>query len=402
MTSMKSITVSLFALFALLASGILHFGTMFVMAMALLFVPFISYLIGRRSIRGMECSRDVPEFGHEDEPISVTVRVKVKKGILGAVELDDHLPQWLNRPTEEFHDISAMEAEGAVITYTIIARKRGEYEIGPLGLEVTDPLGFFRFSVIRHLKSHILILPRPLDIPELQIKPTGQTGEHHYEGTGAKGSGLDFHSVREYSPGDELRRVHWPSTARHGKLNVIEFEHTKVEDAVIAVDLQRGTEIGAGRYTTLEYAVSIAAALSEQALSMGSMVRLACQGVNGVAAHPARGLGHWYSMLEALAKVEATSPLPISEVIAGQSGMFAENAALICLGSTISRDLIMYAELLTRNGTRMQYILVKLPGQLTEDEMLGISGLASAGASVIVVEGSTTAFEGRITYEYAG
>ncbi|MHB1456339.1 MAG: DUF58 domain-containing protein [Armatimonadota bacterium] len=402
MTSLKTITVWLFAIFALMASVILHFGSMFIMALALITVPVISYLIGRTSVREISCIRDAPQYAHEDEAVKVTVRIKTDKGILGSIEIDDQLPKWLVRQpsiTQEPNDNIVGEAN---MVYSVIGEKRGEYQIGPLKMVISDPLGFYRFSVFHPLKSRIIILPRPLDIPELQIKPTGQTGEHQYEGSGSKGSGLDFHSVREYHSGDELRRVHWPSTARHGKLNVIEFEHTKVEDAVIAVDLQLGTELGEGRFTTLEYAVSIAAALSEQALSLGSTVRLICQGVTGPASRPAKGLSHWYSVLEALAKVEAKSLTPIGETIAQQFDLFSENAALICLGSSIGSDFLAYADLLMRRGTKVQFILIQLTEQIPDDVMEGISGLAAIGGSIIVVECSTTAIEGRITYEYSG
>ena len=402
MTSLKTITVWLFALFALLASVILHFGAMFIMALALVTVPLISYLIGRSSVRGISCIRDAPEYAHEDEAVDIKVRIRTSKGILGSIEIDDQLPKWLVRQPEMPQDTSADENGEATISYSIIGEKRGEYEIGPLRLRISDPLGFYKFNVFHPSKSQVVILPRPLDIPELQIKPAGQTGEHQYEGSGAKGSGLDFHSVREYHSGDELRRVHWPSTAKHGKLNVIEFEHTKVEDAVIAVDLQLGTELGEGRFTTLEYAVSIAAALSEQALSLGSTVRLICQGVAGAASRPAKGLSHLYSILEALAKVESKSITSIGETIAQQFDLFSENAALICLGSSIGSDFLTYADLLLRRGTKIQFILIQLPGKIPDEVMEGISGLAAIGGSVIVVECSTTAIEGRIAYEYTG
>jgi uncharacterized protein (DUF58 family) len=375
---------------------------MFIMALSLLSVPLISYLIGRSSVREIICVREAPEYAREDENVNITVKIKTKKGLLGSIEIDDNIPKWFKRQPEIQHDINAEENGEASITYSIIGEKRGEFQIGPLKLKISDPLGFYSFNVSYPLISKIVILPRPLDIPELQIKPTGQTGEHQYEGSGSKGSGIDFHSVREYHSGDELRRVHWPSTAKHGKLNVIEFEHTKVEDAVIAVDLQLGTEFGEGRFTTLEYAVSIAAALCEQALSLGSSVRLICQDAAGPASRPAKGLSHWYSILESLARVEAKSPTPIGETIAQQFDLFSENAALICLGSTIKTDFIAYADLLLRRGTKIQFILVKLPGKIPDNIMEGISGLASVGASVIIVECSTTAIEGRITYEYTG
>jgi uncharacterized protein (DUF58 family) len=88
---------------------------------------------------------------------------------------------------------------------------------------------------------------------------------------------MDFHGVREHQPGDPLRRVHWPTTARTGRLAVVEFERAFQRDVVIALDASRGTEYGAGRETTLEYAVKAAATLVDRTLQAGGGVSLVTQ-----------------------------------------------------------------------------------------------------------------------------
>ncbi|MHB1001160.1 MAG: DUF58 domain-containing protein [Armatimonadota bacterium] len=402
MTSMKSITVALFVMFSLAAAAILHFSAMFVMALALALIPFLSYIIGKMSVRDLLCIRELPEYAHEDNPIPVTVRIKGKANLLGTIEINDQLPQWLDRIDVTTSEGTEPKIGEVVVSYEACARKRGEYIIGPLELRLSDPLGFYQFGVLKQLTSRLVVLPQPLSIPGLKINPIGQTGEHQFEGTGAKGSGIDFHSVRDYHPGDELRRVHWPSTARHGKLNVMEFEHTKVEDTVIAIDLQQGSEKGSGRYTTLEYAIRIAADISNQAITLGSTVRLACAGIDDSSATPGKGAGHWYTILESLAKINANRMESLADIIAEQSESLSHNSLLICLGSSVSTSFPAYAEILTRKGTKILYILIETGTNDNKENELALSNLITAGVMAAVVECSNSEVKGTVTYEYPG
>src|SRR5918912_409029 len=99
-------------------------------------------------------------------------------------------------------------------------------------------------------------------------------GVQEREGRARRGEGMDFHGVREWRQGDPLRRVHWPTTARTGRLSVVEFERAFQQDLVIALDLRRGSEYGEGRETTLEYAVKTAATLIDATLAESGAVTL--------------------------------------------------------------------------------------------------------------------------------
>jgi len=400
MSSMKLITVAIAALFLLIVSAVLRFSELYVMSAALACVPIASYAVGRIVVRTLRCSREVPEYAREDEPIHIRLHIHGKTGLLGPMHIDDTLPEWLSKDAD--YRIQTDQPDDAITAiYTATASKRGEHTIGPLRMRVSDPLGFFTFNCEYPLTSSLVVLPSALHIPDLEIRRAGGFGEYQFEGSGARGSGTDFHGVREYQPGDELRRVHWASTARHGRLNVIEFEHRRAQDAVIAVDLRRGSEIGSGRFSSLEYAIRIAADIAEDALMSGSTARLVCAGVGGAAAESGTGLDQLYVILDSLARVRADRDEAISEVLLREIESFSNDSIIICVGASADAGLFMCAQLLAPKGTRLHAILVNVMGDSDDRLRSSVAELVAIGASASVVDCSGVKVEGHVSYEYA-
>ena len=66
-------------------------------------------------------------------------------------------------------------------------------------------------------------------------------------------------TVRPWAPGDSFNRIHWQATARHGEIQVKEFELEQTADAWIILDLERSIQAGRGDESTVEVAVRVAA-----------------------------------------------------------------------------------------------------------------------------------------------
>ena len=73
------------------------------------------------------------------------------------------------------------------------------------------------------------------------------------------GQGLDFHSLRDYHPGDDMRTIEWKATARLARLIAVEFEPMQVGDLVVLLDNRAQVQVGRDEHSTLERAVSVAA-----------------------------------------------------------------------------------------------------------------------------------------------
>jgi uncharacterized protein (DUF58 family) len=120
----------------------------------------------------------------------------------------------------------------------------------------------------------------------------GREGERPQE---RAGQGLEVHGLRDHRNGEDARTIHWPSTARAGKLIGVEREEERRRRLCVVLD-QRGLAGAA-----LDDAVEQAAALFEQALAEGSEVGLA---LSGSTLAPGSGARHASAVLTALALVE--------------------------------------------------------------------------------------------------
>ncbi|GAA2293152.1 hypothetical protein GCM10009853_056360 [Glycomyces scopariae] len=123
--------------------------------------------------------------------------------------------------------------KSAGASYTIGAERRGVVDAGPLGIGKRDLLGLAATAGNFGPAARLWIHPR---LHQLARTPDGLA--RSLEGTADKveqGS-LTFHALREYVIGDELRHVHWRTSARIGKLMVKEHLDTSLPTVAIAID----------------------------------------------------------------------------------------------------------------------------------------------------------------------
>src|SRR5206468_2726353 len=173
--------------------------------------------------------------------------------------IQDHLPRWLQRDRDARPILAPLPGGGAeTVTYHLRPEKRGCYQVGPLEVVATDPLGIFHFRHEITGTSELLVYPSTIDLPWIFPpggSPYGASSLHTAE---MRGEGSEFYGIREYQPGDPLRRVHWRSSARMGRLAVVEYEHDVSVDLTLVLDARRGSAVGFGSETTLETAATVA------------------------------------------------------------------------------------------------------------------------------------------------
>ncbi|WP_326809017.1 DUF58 domain-containing protein [Streptomyces sp. NBC_01775] len=136
----------------------------------------------------------------------------------------------------EIPSLAAGEEHTAL--YALPTERRGRIPLGPLRLERADPLGLARrvrvFAPAEGGTDTLLVRPRVCLLPVL---PSGKA--HHVEGptsdTADEGS-LTFHALREYVLGDDLRRVHWRSSARTGTLMVKQLVDVSLPHTTVVLD----------------------------------------------------------------------------------------------------------------------------------------------------------------------
>jgi uncharacterized protein (DUF58 family) len=121
-----------------------------------------------------------------------------------------------------------------VVSYDLSTRRRGELVVGPLAIRRQDPLGLFVASRTVGDIATVLVEPK---IFTLDPRPSGRV--RHIEGPRSDKSTqgtMTFHSLREYTRGDDIRHVHWRSSARTGTLMVRENVDTSLPSTVVVLD----------------------------------------------------------------------------------------------------------------------------------------------------------------------
>lgn len=151
---------------------------------------------------------------------------------------------------------------------------RGRYRVGPIHWRTTDPLGLA--GVHRRLPHSDLLTVTPAIHPldeRLRGSGAGLTGDAAHRRSSLLGA--DDALIREYRPRDEVRRIHWPSTAHTGTLMVRREEHAWEPSALVLLDNRSAAHTGVGPAASFEWAVSAAASIGVHLLEAGYDLDLA-------------------------------------------------------------------------------------------------------------------------------
>ncbi|HET6483939.1 MAG TPA: DUF58 domain-containing protein [Actinoplanes sp.] len=190
----------------------------------------------------------------------------------GTLLLEDRLPYALgSRPRVVLERLGAHQASS--VAYTVRADVRGRYPIGPLVIRLTDPFGLCELTRSFPSVDKLTVIPQVVILPAVRL-----AGE--YAGTGDSRArsvavhGEDDAATREYRRGDDLRRVHWRSTARTGELMVRREEQPWESRATVVLDTRVYAHRGEGPTASFEWAVSATASIAMHLRQAGYKLRL--------------------------------------------------------------------------------------------------------------------------------
>jgi uncharacterized protein (DUF58 family) len=166
-------------------------------------------------------------------------------------------------------ELPAVPARGRrLVSYRLPTDRRGPLAVGPLRLVRTDPLALA--SRRRECAGRLTVLVRPR-VTELPVPPLGRAGGLDGTASGpGRGSPVAFHGLREYVPGDELRLVHWRSSAHTGRLLTRELRDADRPHATVVLDVWPGSYDSPAAF---ELAVEAAASIAVAAARRGQPLR---------------------------------------------------------------------------------------------------------------------------------
>src|SRR5215471_2771016 len=346
----------------------------------LILLPLFSALAVGRARYRVQCQRQVaPVRVPAGQAATVTIRLdnatRLPTGLLLA---EDTIPFTLG--TRPRFILDRIEAGGSRrITYRLQSDRRGRYTIGPLNVRVADVFGLIRLGRLVALPGTLVVTPAITPLPWTAFGGTWLR-EGGTQASTAAAAGEDDVVPRAYRDGDELRRVHWRSTARYGELMVRREEQRWRNRATLFLDTRGGAHAGRGPSSSFEYAVSAAASIG---------VHLAREGLSGdfvTDAGPVNADGPFEDvLLDSLAVVRPSRLSSIVPALAdGQGG--SSGLLIAVLGHITPEEAQRLASARHSVGAAMALLLaVSTWSAQQPDEP--VPGETSAAASVLAAAG---------------
>jgi len=235
--------------------------------------------------------------------------------------------------------------ERSVAAYRLPTDRRGLIEIGPLEVIVGDPFGLTQLATVAAPRVELTVYPH-VDVIEPLPYTTG-----HDPLAGAKQpntlgrSGEDFYALRPYTVGDDLRRVHWPSSARHDELLVRQNELPWQGRTTLLLDVRKT----AHSPESMEIAVSAAASIVAATARRNDLLRLVTTA--GTDSDFAPGSDHFQAIMEHLAIVPMASSGSLRRTVEMLGRHSTGGALVVLLADASIEDIRAAAHLRGRYGS---------------------------------------------------
>lgn len=238
-------------------------------------LPLVAALVVSRRRHDPDVSRSVwPRLVRAGEAARIDLAVASRRRRGDApLLIEDALPYALgSRPRFVLQGLDRQWER--TVTYPVRSDIRGRFTVGPLTVRTTDPFGLVERRREVGGTAELIATPRVLPLPAIPLSGGWQGAGEHRPQAFAAGSAEDV-SVREYRRGDDLRRVHWRSSARVGDLMVRREEQPWEAHATVVLDNRVQTHRGRGPASSFESAIVAAASVVVHLEQHGYAVQLA-------------------------------------------------------------------------------------------------------------------------------
>lgn len=270
-----------------------------------------SWTLPTRAAAGITGWRDLPERVLFGEEVTVGINLESESSVTW-LALTDTIPFDLGPSNRWVTSLRRGERTSQNVTFA--ANRRGLHRIGPAVVVTGDAFGLRRVQRTLIPSATILVYPRIVSLEALTVAagaplPIIPTRTPLYEDP------TRMVGVRQYAPGDPMRRIHWTASAATGSLQVKKFRPGIAREVIVAVDLARDSHPTPGRRRSAELAVTAAASIVDHLITeerepvgLRILARDVPTGADTMTAvSPGRDHSRMGRMLEALARSDVTS-----------------------------------------------------------------------------------------------
>ena len=301
----------------------------------------------RRSIRQVMTHRRFGTHAFLGEKIKIDLHVQNKGWLpLPWLELRETLPVALAGPNTFQSVIHLGPGADARFEYSIEARKRGYYLIGPLSVSTGDILGLSESLVAQTAAEPLIIYPKIVPFTSVDIPSRSPQGtlRHHLplfeDPTRVFGK-------RGYHSGDSLRRIDWKSSASTGRLQVKLFEPSIALETFVVLNLDAQDYYYRSRIDSTELAIVIGASIINWIIGRKQLVGMMVNGRDPMRADdrpqtilPQKGKRHLMRLLETLARVETIDNSAFVPLLEQQRYQLPWGTTLIVITGGASNELL--------------------------------------------------------------
>ncbi len=346
----------------------------------LIVLPLLCALAASRSRYRIRCTREItPGRVPGGQAASVSIRISnVSRLPTGLLLAEDTIPYSLGaRPR---FVLDRIEPGGSrSLSYPLQSDRRGKFTVGPMHIRVADTFGLIRVGSEAGLPGTLVVTPAITSLPRTALAGTW-LGEGGTRASTAAAAGEDDVVPRAYRDGDELRRVHWRSTARYGELMVRREEQHWRNRAVVFLDTRASGHGGRGLSSSFEFAVEAAASIG---------VHLAREGIDGeliTDSGAVRAPGSFEDVL--LDTLAVIRPSRSSTLSAGLAQMPKESSGLlIAVVGSLPEDQALQLAAARRTSGPAMALLLAASSWATEREGGGFAGETEAAAAMLSAAG---------------
>ena len=327
-----------------------------------------------RSLAQIEARRRFSAHAFLGETIKINLHVQNKGWLpIPWLELRETLPVALAGPNSFQSVIHLGPGAGANFEYSVEARKRGYYPIGPLSLFTGDILGLRDSLQAEQRAEHLVVYPKVIPFTSIEIPSHSPQGTLRHRLPLFEDPTRVF-GKRGYVSGDSLRRIDWKSSASSGRLQVKLFEPSIALETCIVLDLNAEDYYYRSRIDSTELAIVIAASLSNWIVAKKQIVGMMVNGRDPLSADgkpqsilPRKGKRHLMRLLETLARVQIIENSALVPFVQGQRYQLAWGTTLIVITGGASDELLDELYQARRSG---QNPILILAGRDASDETI--------------------------------
>ena len=257
---------------------------------------------------------------------------------------------------------------------------RGGFPLGPTTLTSGDPFGIFRVSRQFPAESNLIVFPMLFQVRDFLSPPGLLPG-----GKAIRRKSIDItphaSGVREYVPGDPMKRIHWPTSVRRSQLMVKEFEQDPQAEVWFFLDTYKNVHVAkSGEIyetpplddlllirrrkvklppSTLEYSISITASLAHYFIEQRRSVGVVTASEHAYKVIPAeRSERQEGKILEALAFLQGESMITLPSLITAQIGQLPQGSSAVLVTPMPWTELLLAVDILQRRNLRPVVVLL--------------------------------------------